>query len=59
MDFTNYQLDNFYDELFESRGKPRPGSKLLIERLESLSGESILAKQKAAETDGNYLCGIR
>jgi len=50
MDFTNYQLDNFYDELFESRGKPRPGSKLLIERLESLSGESILAKQKAAET---------
>ena len=50
MDFTNYQLDNFYDELFESLGKPRPGSKLLIERLESLSGESILAKQKAAET---------
>jgi len=50
MDFTNYQLDNFYDELFESRGKTRPGSKLLIERLESLSGESILAKQKAAET---------
>ncbi|MFC1819029.1 circularly permuted type 2 ATP-grasp protein [Thermodesulfobacteriota bacterium] len=50
MDFTNYQLDNFYDELFESRGKPRPGSKLLLERLESLSGESILAKQKAAET---------
>ena len=50
MDFTNYQLDNFYDELFESLGKPRPGSKLLLERLESLSGESILAKQKAAET---------
>lgn len=49
MDFTNYQLDNFYDELFESRGKPRPGSKLLIERLESLSGESILAKQEGGE----------
>ena len=43
MDFTNYQLENFFDELFESRGKPRPGSKLLFERLESLSGESILA----------------
>jgi len=50
MDFTNYQLDDFYDELFESQGKARPGSKLLIERLESLSGENLLAKQKAAET---------
>jgi len=50
MDFTNYQLDDFYDELFEAPGEPRPGSKLLIERLESLSGENLLAKQKAAET---------
>ena len=50
MDFTNYQLDDFYDELFKTRGEPRPGSKLLIERLESLSGENLLAKQKAAET---------
>ena len=50
MDFTNYQLDDFYDELFKARGKPRPGAKLLIERLESLSAEHLLAKQKAAES---------
>ena len=50
MDFANYQLESFFDELFESRGKPRLGSKLLVEKIESLSPEDLLTKQRAAET---------
>ena len=50
MDFVNYQLESFFDELFESQGKPRQGSKLLVEKIESLSSENLLTKQRAAET---------
>ena len=50
MDFTNYQLDDFYDELFASPAEPRLGAQLLIEKIDSLSAENLLAKQKAAET---------
>jgi len=50
MDFANYHLDNFFDELFEAQGKPRHGSKLLVEKIESLSAENLQTKQRAAET---------
>lgn len=50
MDFTNYRHDDFYDELFEPSKTPRLGAKLLIEKIESLSTEDLVAKQKAAET---------
>ncbi len=50
MDFADYQLENFFDELFEAQGRPRLGSKLLVEKIESLSDENLLTKQKAAET---------
>ena len=50
MDFANYQLENFFDELFEAPGRPRIGSKLLVEKIESLSSENLLTKQRAAET---------
>ncbi|MDH3328066.1 MAG: circularly permuted type 2 ATP-grasp protein [Desulfobulbaceae bacterium] len=50
MDFQNYQLDDFYDELFESQKNPRHGASLLVEKIESLSAENLLTKQKAAET---------
>jgi uncharacterized circularly permuted ATP-grasp superfamily protein len=50
MDFTNYQLENFFDELFEAQGRTRRGSKLLVEKIESLSTENLLTKQRAAET---------
>jgi uncharacterized circularly permuted ATP-grasp superfamily protein len=50
MEFANYQLEHFFDELFEAQGKPRLGSKLLIEKIESLSSENLLTKQRAAET---------
>lgn len=48
--FKDYQLENFYDELLDPSGNPRPGAKLLIEKLESLASENLLSKQKAAET---------
>jgi len=50
MDFRNYQLENFYDELFAAQEKPRPGSSLLVEKIESLSSDNLLTKQRAAET---------
>jgi len=50
MDFKNYQLEDFYDELFAAPGKSRLGSSLLIEKIESLSTEDLLTRQKAAET---------
>lgn len=49
MDFDNYNPDGFYDELFKSKGKPRPGTKILIDRLKSFPKSEILRRQKAAE----------
>lgn len=50
MDFKGYQIDSFYDELFETQDRPRPGARLLTEKIESLSAENLLTKQRAAET---------
>ena len=50
MDFANYQLENFFDELFEGQDRPRNGSRLLVEKIASLSADNLLTKQKAAET---------
>ncbi len=49
MDFKSYDPENFYDELFKSKGKPRPGTKILIDRLKSFPKGEILRRQKAAE----------
>ncbi len=49
MDLSAYQLDGFFDELFAGPDQPHPGAKLLIEKIESLSQEDLLAKQQAAE----------
>ncbi|MCU0558969.1 MAG: circularly permuted type 2 ATP-grasp protein [Desulfobacterales bacterium] len=50
MDFSNYQVEGFYDELFLPTGTPRLGARTLIQRLESFEAERILAMQQAAET---------
>ena len=50
MDFKGYQLDNFFDELFLKPNQPRHGARLLTEKIEFLSAENLLTKQKAAET---------
>jgi uncharacterized circularly permuted ATP-grasp superfamily protein len=49
MDFRDYDTQGFYDELFEDGGKPRQGSRLLVERIESLPEGEVLRRQHAAE----------
>lgn len=49
MRFDGYATDGFYDELFEADGSPRPGAKLLIERIESLPPGDLERRQEAAE----------
>jgi len=47
--FDTYETEGFYDEIFEAPGKPRNGSRLLIERLKSFPYEEIQRRQKSAE----------
>ena len=49
MNFNQYQLDGFFDELFSESGNPRAGAKPLIDRIESLPEGDLLRRQKAAE----------
>ncbi|WP_342663744.1 circularly permuted type 2 ATP-grasp protein [Desulfovibrio inopinatus] len=49
MNFKDYDIGPYYDEMFEAPNLPRPGAKLLAEKLESLSQDEILARQEAAE----------
>ncbi len=50
MKFSNYLAQEFYDELFHQDGTPRPGTELLINKIESLPENDLLHKQKSAET---------
>jgi len=50
LDFDSYETADFYDELIQSPGVPRPGAKILVDRIESLKEGNILARQHAAET---------
>lgn len=45
----NYDPQDYYDELFESKGVPRPGARLLMDKIHSLPPGELLARQKAAE----------
>jgi uncharacterized circularly permuted ATP-grasp superfamily protein len=49
MDFSTYQTEDFYDELFDENNHPRPGAQLLVKKIESLAQENLLTKQQAAE----------
>lgn len=51
MDFAQYdpQGPDFFDEIFEALGTPRPGFQPLIQGLADLGQEKILARQRAAE----------
>ena len=57
IDFDSYDTENFYDELIESPGVPRPGARILAERIASLPDGDIRNRQKAAETS-MYNMGI-
>lgn len=57
LNFDTYKTETFYDELIESPGVPRPGAKILVERIESISEDGIISRQKAAEA-AMYNMGI-
>lgn len=49
MQLNHYDPGDFYDELFEAKGCPRPEATLLIERINSLSVEELQQRQQAAQ----------
>ena len=49
MQFSSYQTDGFYDEMFDADGRSRPHVRLLVEIIESLSDGALLRYKHAAE----------
>jgi len=49
MKFSDYDLAGFCDEMFLADGAPRPGARLLKEKIESLPEGELLQRQAAAE----------
>ena len=49
MQFSSYDTQGFYDEMFEEKGTPRPHARLLLETVESLSDGHLLRYKHAAE----------
>jgi uncharacterized circularly permuted ATP-grasp superfamily protein len=47
--FKTYDPEDFYDELIDKNGKPRPGAQLLIDQIESLPEGDLALRQKEAE----------
>jgi uncharacterized circularly permuted ATP-grasp superfamily protein len=47
--FENYDPGDFYDELFEQKGQPRPDAALLVERINSLSMAELRQRQQTAQ----------
>jgi uncharacterized circularly permuted ATP-grasp superfamily protein len=49
MKFAAYDTGGFYDEMFCPNSSPRPGARLLKDRIESLPDGELLQRQAAAE----------
>jgi uncharacterized circularly permuted ATP-grasp superfamily protein len=47
--FGSYETGDYYDELIDADGTPRPGSRLLVDKIESLPAGDLSMRQKAAE----------
>ena len=47
--FKTYDPEDFYDELIAADGTPRPGVRLLVDKIESLPPGDLTLRQKAAE----------
>jgi len=48
-DFSSYQTEGYYDELFSEPGLPRKGAEPLVHRIVSLPPGELIQRQKAAE----------
>ncbi|PLX97796.1 MAG: hypothetical protein C0623_14480 [Desulfuromonas sp.] len=49
MRFDGYELEGFYDEVFDEKGQPRPGADVLIDRINALPEKELQRRQAAAE----------
>ena len=49
MQFTAYDTEGFFDEMFDANGHPRAGSTLLVQRINALPEGELLHRQQAAE----------
>jgi uncharacterized circularly permuted ATP-grasp superfamily protein len=49
MQFKNYEVGSFFDEMFAESGRPRSAARSLIHAIESLPEGELLARQQAAE----------
>lgn len=47
--FPAYDTEGFYDEMFDSAGRPRPRAEMLARRLASLSEGELQRRQKSAD----------
>ena len=48
--FDDYDTGEFYDEMFDAQGYPRPGTEAVVQRLRELPIEEVRRRQQAAET---------
>jgi len=49
MIFDDYSLDGFYDEMFDTEGRPRPGAGAVVDRFNELPLEELRRRQQSAE----------
>ncbi len=47
--FVNYDTEAFHDELFDEHGRPRPGARLLVEKINSLQAGDLKQRQEAID----------
>jgi len=47
--FRTYAPEDYYDELIDDTGKPRPGVQLLVDKIESLPEGDLAMRQREAE----------
>jgi uncharacterized circularly permuted ATP-grasp superfamily protein len=49
MELSKYETGAFFDEMFDTEGRPRPGCELIARTLSSLPDTDLLRRQRAAE----------
>ena len=47
--FENYQIEGFYDEMFDEQNRPRAGAEAVVDRFNALPKEELKRRQHAAE----------
>jgi uncharacterized circularly permuted ATP-grasp superfamily protein len=47
--FAAYQTDGFFDEMFDAEGAPRSECQTLFQRIQSISSDDLIRRQRAAD----------